>query len=140
MPSAAIDLFCGVGGLTKGLELAGINVIAGIDFEDIEIERDGSVFRIVLPDVEIQEVNIDPELEYIFVKKKYDTETTYAEASEACKTDLREKAEVNETLLSTARESAKYTIMALIKPFEAKLGEGETFEIVFDSEKEGVDQ
>lgn len=29
----AIDLFCGVGGLTKGLEQAGINVIAGIDFE-----------------------------------------------------------------------------------------------------------
>lgn len=33
MPYAAIDLFCGVGGLTKGLEQAGINVIAGIDFE-----------------------------------------------------------------------------------------------------------
>lgn len=33
MPYAAVDLFCGVGGLTKGLEQAGINVIAGIDFE-----------------------------------------------------------------------------------------------------------
>lgn len=34
MPAAAaIDLFCGVGGLTKGLERAGINVVAGIDFE-----------------------------------------------------------------------------------------------------------
>lgn len=33
MPYAAIDLFCGVGGLTKGLEQAGINVVAGIDFE-----------------------------------------------------------------------------------------------------------
>ena len=31
MPYAAIDLFCGVGGLTKGLEQAGINVVAGID-------------------------------------------------------------------------------------------------------------
>ncbi len=29
----AIDLFCGIGGLTNGLEQAGINVIAGIDFE-----------------------------------------------------------------------------------------------------------
>lgn len=29
----AIDLFCGVGGLTKGLELAGIDVIAGLDFD-----------------------------------------------------------------------------------------------------------
>lgn len=33
MPYAAVDLFCGVGGLTKGLELSGINVVAGIDFE-----------------------------------------------------------------------------------------------------------
>lgn len=29
----AIDLFCGVGGLTNGLERAGIRVVAGIDFE-----------------------------------------------------------------------------------------------------------
>lgn len=33
MPAAAIDLFCGIGGLTKGLEQAGIKVVAGIDFE-----------------------------------------------------------------------------------------------------------
>lgn len=35
MPYAAIDLFCGVGGLTKGLEQAGINVVAGLDFEQV---------------------------------------------------------------------------------------------------------
>lgn len=34
MPVAAVDLFCGIGGLTKGLELSGINVIAGYDFEE----------------------------------------------------------------------------------------------------------
>lgn len=33
MPIAAVDLFCGVGGLTHGLQLAGIPVIAGIDIE-----------------------------------------------------------------------------------------------------------
>lgn len=33
MPSAAIDLFCGIGGLTKGLSLSGINVQAGIDID-----------------------------------------------------------------------------------------------------------
>lgn len=34
MPSAIIDLFCGVGGLTHGLELAGLNVVAGFDIEE----------------------------------------------------------------------------------------------------------
>lgn len=28
----AVDLFCGCGGISKGLEMAGINVIAGLDF------------------------------------------------------------------------------------------------------------
>ena len=34
MPSTAIDLFCGIGGLTKGLSLSGITVQAGIDIDD----------------------------------------------------------------------------------------------------------
>ncbi|HET7396018.1 MAG TPA: DNA cytosine methyltransferase, partial [Gammaproteobacteria bacterium] len=31
--ATAIDLFCGAGGLTKGLGLAGIPVVAGIDID-----------------------------------------------------------------------------------------------------------
>lgn len=34
MACSIVDLFCGVGGLTKGLELAGLNVVAGIDIDD----------------------------------------------------------------------------------------------------------
>lgn len=34
MPAYAIDLFCGVGGLTKGLSLAGIQVVAGFDIDE----------------------------------------------------------------------------------------------------------
>lgn len=34
MPNVAIDLFCGIGGLTKGLALAGINVVAGFDIDE----------------------------------------------------------------------------------------------------------
>lgn len=33
MNCCAIDLFCGIGGLTKGLSLSGINVIAGFDID-----------------------------------------------------------------------------------------------------------
>ena len=38
MPNAVVDLFCGVGGLTHGLQLAGLNVVAGIDFEEAETD------------------------------------------------------------------------------------------------------
>ena len=34
MPCKAIDLFCGIGGLTKGLSLAGIDVLAGFDIDE----------------------------------------------------------------------------------------------------------
>ena len=86
------------------------------------------------------QITVDPDLDYIFIKKKYDTETTFAEATEACKEDLLEKAEENETLLNTARESAIDTLMALIKPFEKQLAEGESFEIVFATEEEVGEQ
>ena len=34
MTAYAIDLFCGIGGLTKGLSLAGINTVAGFDIDE----------------------------------------------------------------------------------------------------------
>lgn len=34
MQSTAIDLFCGIGGLTKGLSLTGINIVAGFDIDE----------------------------------------------------------------------------------------------------------
>lgn len=34
MPVSIVDLFCGVGGLTKGLELSGLSVVAGLDFDE----------------------------------------------------------------------------------------------------------
>lgn len=34
MPISAVDLFCGIGGLTHGLQLAGIPVAVGIDVEN----------------------------------------------------------------------------------------------------------
>ena len=34
MRVVAVDLFCGIGGLTKGLTLAGIDVVAGIDIDE----------------------------------------------------------------------------------------------------------
>ena len=62
----AIDLFCGIGGMTQGLIQAGINVIAGIDTDKsckyaYEVNNKGSKFY----DIDVKELN-ENELE-----KKY---------------------------------------------------------------------
>ena len=48
MTIKAVDLFCGVGGLTYGLQKAGIPVVAGIDIDDssyIVVINDSSIFN-----------------------------------------------------------------------------------------------
>jgi hypothetical protein len=109
-------------------------VYAGFDFEKVKIQKEENCIQIIVPDVQIQEVTVDADMDYIFTKDRYDTEQTYAEAAAVCKMDLREKAEQNEKLLKTARESAENTLKALIKPFESQLAEGEHFEIIFIAE------
>jgi len=61
MPYTAVDLFCGIGGLTKGLELAGVNVSAGVDFEEgcryaYEQNNDAQFIRADISKITAQEV------------------------------------------------------------------------------------
>lgn len=44
----AIDFFCGGGGITCGLHLAGINVIAGVDFDKYQSQANEGAFRNVV--------------------------------------------------------------------------------------------
>lgn len=50
----AIDFFCGAGGLTKGLQLAGIDVVAGIDLDEFckeTYDRNNSPSRFIKADI-----------------------------------------------------------------------------------------
>lgn len=106
-------------------------VKSGFDFKGIDIvEKEDSVI-VIIPKIEIQSVNVNTDLEYIFTKEKYDTENTYAEAYNACCKDLEEKAKTNKTLFDTAIDSAVETVTAITKPFEKQLEEGKTFQIVY---------
>lgn len=115
-------------------------VSAGVDFEAIKVDRKGSIICITIPAIEILSVNVNTDMEYIFIKDKYDTENTYSEAYNVCCRDLEEKAKTNSTLIKTAEESVVDTIKALTKPFERQLGEGEVFDIVFETFEEDDDQ
>ena len=57
----AIDLFCGCGGISKGLELAGIDVVAGIDFfkEAGETYRQNFNHPFILGDLTKSETKIE---------------------------------------------------------------------------------
>lgn len=59
----AIDLFCGVGGLTSGIQKAGINVLAGFDFEEscrfaYEINNKSKFIHKDIRDVEDNEISM----------------------------------------------------------------------------------
>lgn len=110
-------------------------VKAGVNFEKIQIIESDKKITVIIPSIEIQDVSVDTNLDYIFTKNKYNTETIYAEAYSKCIEDLNEKAKTNPTLLATAKESAVDTIKALLRPFESQLADGQEFEIVFADEQ-----
>ena len=106
-------------------------VKSGFDFKKLEIVETDEGIIIIIPKIEIQSANVETDLEFIFTKEKYDTETTYAEALKACEDDLENKAKTNKTLQNTAIESAVETLEAITKPFETQLEEGQTIQVVY---------
>lgn len=103
----------------------------GVDFAKIDVVDDKEGITVIIPKIEIQTTDIDTDLDYIFTKKKYDTEKTYQEALNACRKDLEKKAKNNNTLYTTAIDSAVATVTALTKPFEKYLEEGKTIKVVY---------
>ena len=106
-------------------------VNAGFDFNNIETERDveNKKIVIVIPKIKINSVNINDEtLDFIFVKDKFDTETTFQEAYKASYLDLENKAINNNTIKKMAYENAVDAMKAIIIPLETKLPDGYTFD------------
>ena len=69
-------------------------VTAGIDLQkvDISVNEDSHKIVITVPDATVQNTNVDMGgMDFIFEKKKYDTETVSQEAYKACLKDLENK-------------------------------------------------
>ncbi len=106
-------------------------VKSGFDIQNVEIISTKKGITVVVPKIEVQDVDVDTKMSFIFTKKKYDTENTYQEAYKACQKDLKEKANNNKSLFKTAKESAIETLTALSKPFEKQLEKGQTIEVLY---------
>lgn len=115
-------------------------VKAGFSFDEIQVCETDKTISIVLPEIKINSVNVNTDMDYIFTKKKYDTEKTYAEAYNACCKDLEEKAKHNQTLLDTAHDNAIETLTALIKPWKESFDNGLTIDIQYNENTEGENE
>lgn len=105
-------------------------VKAGFDFEEIIITTEGKKTIITIPEIKIIDTKVEDDLDFIFIKENYDTSHVYAEASDACKTHIKQESLTNEELLETAKENAIETLKALTLPIEEQLEEGYSIEIV----------
>ena len=105
-------------------------VTAGIDPSKISYDVNNKNIVITLPEAEIQstDVKIDS-LDFIFAKRKCETETVSHEAHQACMDDLKQKAAKETSLLTLARENAVNSITALLNPWITQLDEEYTVEI-----------
>lgn len=101
-------------------------VKAGIDFEKIEIEVDNErkKISIALPEIKINEVNVEMEtLDYIFVNQKANNSTVSAQAYKKCIEDVEMESSSEQAIYDLAEQNAKNTIEGLIKPFVEQLDE-----------------
>ena len=94
----------------------------GFDIEDLQVsveETDAEHKKIVvtLPKIGVMDAEVDPgSLDYIFVKKRANTDDVSATALPACKEDVKTECGANEMIFEQAKENAVRTIKALTQP------------------------
>lgn len=106
-------------------------VIAGIDYNDIQIKTDKKKKKIIIiiPEVDIQSVSVDINtMDYIFKKDKYETETVTEDAYRLCIKDLEKRTE-EEKFKEQAKANTITTIEALFTPMIQAAGDGYTLEV-----------
>lgn len=102
-------------------------VTMGIDFQAIkpELDKKNKIITITIPEIEILDTKVDVgTMDYIFINKKYDTETVSQEAYKLCEEDLEKSVKDEEMLKESARKNVISTVEALFKPFIEAADEG----------------
>lgn len=97
---------------------------AGIDFEkvDVDVDHDQKMITVKLPEIEIQDVNVDiASLDYIFINNAANTATVSEEAYKKCKEDATEESKTKNAIYDLAEQNLQNIIEALISPFVEQL-------------------
>ena len=107
-------------------------VKASIDFSKVEVDvkKGDKKIIVTLPPLMIEDPIIENDLQYIFTKKKYETEEIVKEAYPLCKEDINNKVKTDKFFKKSAEDSAKSTITALTKPIVNTFGD--EYEIVIE--------
>ena len=116
------------------------NVKASIDVSKVEIDIDdeNNTVTVTLPDVTIEQPNVNAgTIEYIFMDKSAETETVAHEAYRYAYDDLTKRTINDEELKAAAISSAKTITEQLIKPWavDPETGEDYSIEIRYPGEE-----
>lgn len=97
-------------------------VSVGMNMEDIsvsveDVDDNNKNIVVTLPEIQIVDTDVDPgSLDYMFSKKKYDSDNISISALPQCRQDAEDECNSNEMLFELARENAVNTIKALVDP------------------------
>ena len=97
----------------KGIIKAGID----LDKVDVKVYKEKKKITVTVPEAKITKVYVEEgDLDFIFKKRGYETETVYVDALIACQKDLRAESK-RKDILEKAGEESKNRIRALIEPW-----------------------
>lgn len=117
-------------------------VKAGIDVSEIavDIDSENKIIYVYLPQVNVYEPIVYAEgMEYIFMKKKYNTETVASEAYKVAIADLKKKVSEDDEIIRIATESAVSLEKAMVDSWVNKVGNNDyQIEVVPYGEEERV--
>lgn len=94
------------------------NVNLGTD-EKIQIEKNDEEkkIKVVIPEPKVLDIEVDfDSIDYIFSKKKYETETISQDSYRLCLEDMMEEVKYNEGIYQKAKKNTENIIRALLKP------------------------
>lgn len=101
-------------------------VKAGIDFDkiDIAVDNEAKIIMVTIPEIEINDVNVDiASLDYMLEKEGANTETVSEEAYKKCIEDVTNEIRTEDAIYERVKQNAENMIEALICPFVEQLDE-----------------